>query len=311
MMKKYILPLLISILPLVAKATSIQPFFDLLAWRAYETSSNWATTLSFPGTTANFSPSNISFNTKLGVKAGVLYAPEDNFWDTKFYWTYFPTASSRTIPVSSHIVTSSFFSGSTLISGDVFFGGQVDWQLVMNMFDLEASHAFNPTNTLKFTPKVGVKGGSINQDINAKWDAIVYTSTENVTNDFTGIGPSFGLGAKWNFYQDLSAVADISTAFMYGRWNGRDNYKRPSALLGLIPAHTITTSMNKSKLGTMMMDYYLGFEWVHQGKSRVTVQVGYEMQYWANQLRLIAIQQLPTLGDLTIEGATCGITIDL
>jgi len=283
----------------------------VLAWRAYESSGGWATTLTFPGSTTNFTPSYVNFNTRIGAKAGLLYKPEDGFFDSKIYWTYFPTTASRTIPLGDKLVTSLFFSGNTLISGDVFFGGSVNWQLTMNMFDLEASHAFKPLPAFTFTPKIGIKGGSINQDINATWEAIVYTSTENLSNNFTGIGPSFGIDAKWNFYQNFSAIADVSTALMYGRWNVKDTYKRPVSLLGLLPAQTIVTSMNQSKLGTAMFDYYFGLEWLHKGQSRVTVQLGYEMQYWANQLRLTTINELTTLGDLTLEGATCGISVEL
>lgn len=303
--------LLISMLPSVAKAASVQPFLDLLAWHAAESNSSWATTLTFPNNGTDVIQSNVSFNTRPGLKLGFLYAAEDCFWDTKFYWTYFSTSTTKTIPIGEQIVTSLFFSGSFFISTDVFFGGSANWQLTMNMFDLEASHAFKPIPSLTFTPKVGVKGGSINQAIDAEWNAILFTATEKVTNNFMGIGPSFGLDSKWNAYQELNLVGNIAAAFMYGRWNVNDIYTRPSAFFGLITPTTISTSMNHSKLGTLMMDYYLGLEWTHKGRSHVTVRLGYEMQYWANQLRLVTIQQLPTLGDLTIQGATCGITIDL
>jgi hypothetical protein len=98
---------------------------------------------------------------------------------------------------------------------------------------------------------------------------------------------------------------------MYGRWNESDTYHRPAAPLGIQPAATIYTNMDKSKLGSLMMDYYLGLQWVHEGQSRVSFNLGYEMQYWAGQLRWMSVQQFPPLGDLTLQGATCGITIDL
>lgn len=307
----YILLLLISILSPTAYATSVQPFLDLLAWKAAESNTSWATTLSPIINTTQIVPSSINFNTRLGMKAGLLYAPENNFWDTKLYWTYFPSSSSQTILVGNQLVSSLFFSGSYFISGDIFFGGSINWQLVMNTLDLEISHHFKPTPILTFTPKIGVKAASINQDININWNAIVYTSTENMTTHFSGIGPSFGLESKWDVYHHFRLVGDISGAFMYGNWNIKDSYNRPLALSGIIQPQNIISDMNQSKLGTLMMDYYLGLEWTHQGRSRVTVKLGYEMQYWANQLRLISIQQLPTLGDLTIQGASCGIIIDL
>jgi len=314
-MKKYshyILLLLLCLHTLVASAASVQPFVDLLGWHATESNTSWATTISKPNGQTHITPSGISFNTGLGVKAGVLYAPEDTFFDTTFYWTYFPTSATKTIPtVIGQVVSSLFFSGSYFIAKDIFAGANANWQLTLNMFDLLASHAFKPSSSLAITPKVGMKGGSIYQAINVTWDAVIATANEKVTNNFTGFGPSVGVAAKWNFYQDFSVVGDVSSAFMYGRWNNKDSFNRPPALFGLIPQQTIVTTMNQAQLGTLMMDYYLGLEWLHQGRSKVTVKIGYEMQYWADQLRLIAIQQLPTLGDLTIEGATCGISIDL
>lgn len=316
-MKKHInymyvlLFMLSSMSPIIARAQCLQPFVDLLAWRANETNTAWATTFTFPNNTTQVTQSTINFNTRAGLRAGLSYSADNNFFDTKFYWTYFPSSITKSLRVGDKLITSLFFSGSFFISENLFFGASANWELVMNMFDLEVSHHFKPTPSLTFTPRVGVKGGSINQTIKATWDAILYTSTERVTNNFTGIGPSFGVNAKWNVYQCLSVIADVSTAFLYGRWNGNDIYKRPSAFFGLITPTTISTRMHDSKLGTLMMDYFLGLEWIHQGRSRVTVQLGYEMQYWANQLRLITVQQLPTLGDLTIQGATCEISIDL
>lgn len=301
--------LLIS-MPLMAKAGTLHPFADLLEWRASESSSAWAETISPVLTTSNnINHSYLNFNTRPGFKVGFLYTPEGNYLDTTLYWTSFSSNSSKNIPFGDHIIVSLFFSGSAFLSDGAFLSAYANWKLAMNMFDGEVSHHFNPTPTLTLTPKLGVKGGTINQSINANWNALLYTATETVTNNFSGIGPSFGLDAKWNIVKDFSLIGNVSTAFMYGRWNGNDTYNRPADFF--VSALTNITSMNKSKLGTLMMDYYLGLQWVHQGQSRVSLNLGYEMQYWAGQLRWLAIQQFPTLGDLTIQGATCGITIDL
>ena len=312
MMKKYNyypLLLLISMQSLVATAGTVHPFIDVLAWRASESSSAWAETISPVLTTSNnINHSYLNFNTRPGFKAGFIYVPEDNNLDATFYWTSFSSGSSKNIPVGDHVIASLFFSGSPFLSKDVFVGAYANWQLAMNMVDLEISHHFNPSPSLTLTPKLGMKGGTINQSMNVDWNALLFTATEKVTNNYTGIGPSFGLNAKWNIVKDFNLVGDVSTAFMYGRWNDNDTFNRPA---GLFPALTNFTSMNQSKLGSLMMDYYFGLQWVHQRQSRVSLNIGYEMQYWADQLRWLAVQQFPTLGALTIQGATCGITIDL
>lgn len=308
---KWMLAVLMSTQAVPAVAGTWTPFFDVLEWRASEqTASVWANHITNPApNTTVFDSSSIDFNWSTGLKAGLFYQPENGFWDTKVMWTYFPDSASVNIPVGANIITSEFFSG--FLSSDAFFGAYLNWQLNMNMVDLQASHAIDITKTLSIRPAVGIKGGGINQTINANWDAVVYTSIEQVRNNYFGIGPSFGLGAKWDFYPSWSLVGDINSAFMWGRWNVTDTYYRPVALLGLITETTISTSMNDSQLGTMMLDYYIGVQYVHEGKSRVTAKLGYEMQSWANQLRLTNFQQLPVHGDLTIQGGTCGVYIDL
>lgn len=298
-----------SLAPVLANASTLQPFVNLLAWKASESNTAWASVSTLDST--HFTPNSISFNTRPGIQAGFSYLPEDCFFDSKLYWTYYSSSTSKVIPVGLHVVTSLFFSGSGFISEDLFAGASSSWDLKMNMIDLEVSHPFKPIPALTLRPNIGLKGGSINQQIDAEWNAILYTANEYVTNNFTGFGPTFGLDAKFNLLPNLSIIGDISTALMYGRWDLKDNYKRPLAFFGLIQPTSITTSLNQSEFGTMMMDYYLGLEWVYQGKSHIMLQLGYEMQYWANQLRLLSIQQFPTMGDLTIQGATCGITIDL
>jgi hypothetical protein len=67
--------------------------------------------------------------------------------------------------------------------------------------------------------------------------------------------------------------------------------------------------MKDSSLGVPVLRYFLGLEWVHKGNVTLNARVGYELQWWANQQRMLAFQQLPMHGDLTIEGLTCGVSI--
>lgn len=290
----------------------VQPFVTVMDWRAAETNSTFVTTFTFPNEMSVVTQGSADFDYSAGLKLGLSFIPEcQAFWDTKLYWTYYSSNSKTNIPTGDQFLTSLFFSGSFFISEDLFFGAVSHWQLIMNMVDLEASHSFKPVKSLTLTPKIGIKGGTINQKIKTDWDAILYNATERVANDFTGIGPSFGLDAKLNLYKQLNLVGSIATALMYGSWNNQDVYTIPSSFLNIVPPKTISTRLKQKKLGIAMIDYFLGLEWAHEGRSRVAVQLGYEMQYWANQLKLIAVQQLPTNGDLTIQGATCSVFIDL
>ena len=292
-----------------ASTQKIEPFVDLLIWHAAETNASWGTTIAFPGNAIDIVQSTPNFSTKPGIRGGLLYSPNDHTVDTKLYYTYYSTKSNNAISPGLKIVSSLFFSGSYFISGDLFFGGASNWSLMMNMLDFELSHAFHPSNALTLTPKIGLKGATIDQAIQLNWNAILYQATEKLNNNFTGVGPSYGVNANWNFYKELSLVGDISSALMYGSWRDNDTYTRPAS--SVTTPTIIKSSSGIQKLGTMMMDYYLGLEWHHHGKSDVAIRLGYEMQYWPNQLRLVAVQQLPTFGDLTFQGIACNFTIAL
>lgn len=310
---KYIVFLLVSIMPLSAEAYSSSIFAELLVWNASEqTSTSWANVITSPtSNTTDFSPKNVDFNWHHGFRGGFLYEPTCD-WETKLYWTYFAADKNIHYAPAAQIIIPEFFSG--FLSGDIFFGANLNWQLVMNTIDFEVRHKFHIGKSLILRPSIGIKAGTINQAINAKWNAVILTSTEKLENNFFGVGPSFGIEGEWNIYNAFSFIGNFSAAFMWGNWKIHDTYKRPAVSLGPIPIilpTTIVTSLHPSMLGTLMLDYFLGLEWKYQGQHNITLQLGYEMQYWANQLRLPTFQQLPLHGDLTLQGGTCGIYINL
>lgn len=310
-LKNKVLFLSSSLLSLNAYATEVSPFIDLLIWDASEqTEGIWSSITTSPSVnTINASPQFVEFKWEPGLRGGFLFHSDPCFWDSKIYWTYFSTSKGYNFPPVGQTLTSQFFSG--FLSLDVFFGADLNWDLAMNMLDYTASHAFKLSDNLIFRPAIGVKAGTIRQNIHVTWDAVIYEATETVKNNFAGVGPTLGLDLQWELFENFVLVGDLSAAWMWGNWKGRDVYNRPGAALGLISPATITSYLNNSKLGTMMFNYFLGLEWVYEGRSTLTFKLGYEMQLWANQLRLISFQQLPLHGDLTLQGATCRIYIDL
>jgi len=307
---RHIAFILSSSVPWIATAQELSIFGDLLVWHAsQQTGATWAQIVTQPTPTqTNFAEPNAAFDWHSGFRAGFLYQPTCDFWDSKLYWTYFSTKTGSLFPVSDQLMVSEFFSGNVFFSGDAFFGSDLSWRLVMNNLDYEASHSFDIGDCFTLRPSIGIKAATINQAVSITWDAIIYQSEEKLKNNFFGIGPTFGIDGKWHIYKGLSLFGDLSTAFLWGNWKLNDTYSRPA---GLLPAKTVTTHMTNLKLGTVMFDYFLGFEWIHEGRSCVTVQLGYEMQYWPNQLRLPTFQQLPLHSDLTLQGGTCRIIVDL
>ncbi|KTD52881.1 Lpg1974 family pore-forming outer membrane protein [Legionella quateirensis] len=297
-------------------------FEDLLYWHAsQESTSTWAYVQTIqipepppPRPSNIYTEPNVYFNWSPGVKVGIQYE-QPALFDTKLYWTYFSNKAREAITANTNeIILPEFFNGFTV--QNVFNAAQLNWRLIMNMVDAEIGHKFNPLDTLIVRPFIGIKGGTINQSINSSWqenlfNTTLYSATEHLKNNFWGVGPSFGIDSVWHLYKNINIRSDFATAFLWGHWNIKDVYHQPQALLGFIPEKTVTSNMNNSMLGSFMTRGFLGLEWSFQAKAQVTIKAGYEMQFWSNQLRIPIFQAVPIHGDLTLQGATCGISINL
>ena len=167
-------------------------------------------------------------------------------------------------------------------------------------------------------PSMGIKTAIIQQDVHLNFASpdlvdphVTLTAEENVTHDFWGIGPSFGVSGGWNLprCKNLSLTGSFSADFLFGQWNVNDAYTRTDDQRPYLVYGAFATSMKDSCLGVPVLRYFFGLEWVRQGNVIVTARVGYELQWWANQQRMLAFQQLPMHGDLTLEGLTCGVSV--
>lgn len=307
----------LSVFCLLGNATAQVAFLeDLLYWHASQQSTSpWAyvqTTKSTPFPANTYTEPNVYFKWSPGLKLGLRYT-RPNFFDAKLYWTHFSTKTHEAIQANSdEIILPEFFNG--FLTELFYNNAQLSWKLGMNMLDAELGHRFKPLKSLSLRPFIGIKGGTINQSIYSSWqldelNIQLYSSKENLKNNFLGIGPSFGVDSEWHVYKNINILGDVSTAFLWGRWNIRDTYHGPGALFSGIPETTISSNTHHSMLGTYMARGFLGLEWTFKATTLVKIKAGYEMQFWSNQLRLPVFQALPIHGDLTLQGATCGILI--
>ena len=288
----------------------VSVFADLLYWHASEqTSSSWA----YIPETPNISAPNTYFNWRPGVRTGinVLFS---NTLNGKVSWTYFSTKTQAyTNAGPGQTVQPEFFSG--FITMTPFTSGNMNWQLNMNMFDLEISHTLPWRHDFTTRPYLGIKGGTIYQNIQSNWQfkgtllifPIDYNASEHLINHFSGVGPSFGLDNAWHIYKNLNLRGDITAAWLWGHWKIQDIYNGPS-LISLNSAVTNASSSSNS-LGAYMLRYFAGIDWTYQAQATYNIKVGYEMQFWLNQLRIPVFQQVPVHGDLTLQGLTCGLLI--
>ncbi len=293
-----------------AAAEGITPFAEAIVWHASaESSSVWASEI--PLTAPEFEATNLEFGWQPGYRAGLLVNPNAWLWDVKFTVTHFSTSQHDSIQDGLNLVIPEFFSG--FLSGDSFdfTTASVDWTIKYTTFDLEVVHDIGVSPWCIIRPSFGMKAAVINQDIDSHWaDFLGVTAVENVDHEFFGIGPSAGLGVRYcPGTPQVCLVADCSAAWMYGVWNVEDDFQRTDGGAPGSSYEAFNTSMNDSKLGTLMVRSFLGVEWNFPWPTTVVGRLGYEMQWWANQQRLLTFQQLPMHGDLTFQGGVCGIAV--
>ncbi len=302
---------------LLHQRQSVAPFADVLAWHASEEASSiWSSVVTVNPFNAQttFAPANVQFNWNAGMRIGIAYVPPEQEWDFKLYWTYFRTSQNLSVAPGGQLVVPEFFSG--FLSGDSgsFTSAALTWSLIFNTIDLEAGHEITVGEFLHIRPSMGLKLASIDQTIHALWSdpATSVSATEKVTNNFFGVGPSFGVGGRWDIpkYPKLSLIGSFSGALMYGVWNVGDAFQNSNPQTVANQYTAFNTSMRDSALGTVMLRYFFGLQWTHQGENAtISAHLGYELQWWANQQRLTTFQQLPMHGDLTLQGGTCGFVV--
>ncbi|MBA2113447.1 Lpg1974 family pore-forming outer membrane protein [Bremerella alba] len=293
-----------------AAAEGITPFAEAIVWHASaETSSVWASEV--PLTAREFEATNIEFGWNAGLRAGLQIEPPQWLWDVRFTVTHFSTSQDAAIDDGLNLVIPEFFSG--FVSGDSFdfTAASVDWSIKYTTFDLDFGHDIEVSETCLIRPTFGLKAAVIDQDIRSHWsDFLGVTAVENVDHEFFGFGPSVGLGVRWAPGQGhCCLIGDFSGALLYGAWNVEDNFQRTDGGAAGSSYEAFSTSLNDSKLGTVMLRSFFGAEWSLPCRMKVVGRLGYEMQWWANQQRLLTFQQLPMHGDLTFQGGVCGIAV--
>lgn len=295
-------------------------FEDLLYWHAsQQPTSIWAYQFSLdtnspadPGSQgSHFVEPNLYFGWNSGLRVGIEQTPEIQF-DKKLYWTHFSTSTrdALTSPEGQFLLPQ-FFNGFTTTS--IYNTANIHWNIEMNMMDANIGHVFHPADTVAIHPAVGIKGGTINQAIQSSWQLnqfgfIFYQSDEQLSNNFFGIGPSLSIDSRLNLLEGFGILSNFETALLWGHWRIKDDFYRPNSIFY---AEKTISSQTNDTLGSFMTHYFLGFEWAFHVKAAVKIKAGYELEFWANQLRLPIFQALPIHGDLTLQGATCGIYITL
>lgn len=284
---------------------------DVMAWLASEeVSSIWADVIAEDDDAINIRVPSFNFKWDYGFRIGAGSHLLHDQWDTVLYWTRFHTDARHSISSILQLVPAQeFFAG--FLSGDNPRSMSATWRLSFNLADWELGRRYCMSNGLSMRPFLGIKAGWINQSIHARYDDLIideaFTNNfgkEHLKNNFFGIGPSGGVNSTWNLCNCgslfFSLFGDFSTALLWGTWTCSDVYKNTLS-------YTSSVNTKKSSLGSLACRGCMGIAWdtsINADKAHFTAKIGYEMQFWLNQLRINTFQLQRLQEDLTLQGVT-------
>lgn len=290
---------------------------DGMAWLASEeVSSIWADVIAEDHDAININVPSFKFKWDYGFRLGLGSHLLHDQWDTVFYWTRFCTDAHHSLSSIVQLVPAQeFFAG--FLSGDNPNRMSASWRLSFNLADWELGRSCCISERLSLRPFLGIKVGSINQSICAQYDGLIIdevvtnnSGTEHLKNNFFGIGPSGGVNSTWTIcnYKShfFTLFGDVATAVLWGTWTCSDVYKNNLS-------YTSSVNTKKSSLGSLACRGFMGIAWdtnFNADKAHFTAKIGYEMQFWLNQLRINTFQLQRLQEDLTLQGITFSWRVD-
>jgi hypothetical protein len=299
-----------------AQSNTLIFFGDLLVWKAEESGTeNWGQTYG----NGFIDIHSVSFPWDVGFRVGAGYGMKHDEWDTQLYYTRFKTVGKDRVS-SPDIVTSPFLGNFYIDnafgisdSGPTYHRSSIRWGIDFNIFDLELGRKYRPSKAIVLRPFIGLKGGWIHQKIHSTWkdpeDSLLFlnpftTAKENLKNNFWGIGPSVGLNTSWRLKEinrhAFYLFGDFSGALMYGHWTFKDVYTNDFG-------QKVSIDLSPINGAASMFRSFMGMQWAVCSKTdrfRFSIKLGYEMQFWLQQLQFYTLNVGRLLNTLTLQGGT-------
>lgn len=294
-------------------------FVDLIIWTTREAGADcWAEVI----TTDRFASSNdlreVHFGWDPGFRVGLSYGMQHDQWDIQAHYTRFHTQGDDHVSSKPGAVHSTFLGNFYVdnpdglgLSGPAYQKASITWTILFNMFDGGLGRNFWVSKALALRPFLGVKGGWIHQSIHSKWNnaqllgfQLFHVGTENLKNNFWGVGPEVGINTKWNLFAGpchcFSLFGDFSGALMWGHWSFGDLFENDVH-------EQVSIHLPNLNSGASMFRTWMGFVWdvsFGQDRYRFSTKLGYEMQFWLDQLQFYSFTGGRLDNELTLQGGT-------
>lgn len=238
-------------------------------------------------------PSRVKQVWKPGVRVGIGYiAPYQ--WDIGLYWTYYTNSGkiSDRIEYSESLEKSSstskennnliyeFFQPIKKPFANQSYTVNGNTNNIYSLSDLELSRAFLIDWYLTLRPFLGLRTAFLTQKQDILYEEFFTPSTRapiRAKQEFSGVGPKFGMNFKWALFQDFYLLNRTSTAILYGK---RYHFLSSPELT---PLYTELTYINDQFYQIIPnLEFFLGLGWetIFCSSKMFSIQIGWETSFW-------------------------------
>ncbi len=287
---------------------------DLLCWQLKEGGSDYSLSLSPTHAKAAHS----HFDWSFGFRTGAGYHMEHDRWDWYVNFTWFQTQASdstRSLGVDGLSPLKGF--GLPNAANSI----RAHWNVHYYVLDLELGRSFFVNRFLSFRPQVGIESAWIYQRrrywIRTDPDPTTGIFGENIygKNNFFGIGPRAGIQGTFSFNSHFYLMSALNSSLQWGQFD--DHLSETLLSTGSNIAQVDLSSGLHRPLPNVQMTLNFGWESnLCQDQFHLSIQLGYEFQYWWRQNQFLNEQQF-TEGsfahesmDLSLNGATLEMRFD-
>lgn len=279
-----------------AQTVSVQ--LDPLYWNASE-SIDWAALNDMQTPNQTITYKTIGFNYSPGYRLGINYKNEAI--DTSLYYTsYFTKISDGT----TGNITSAFLAARIASPNTPYQAEQILFGIDYNTIDWDIGKGFQISDRVNIHPIVGLRGAWINQSVKTSLQGSGISVTENLVNDFTGIGPKTGVSTDimvWkNETTDLSIIANFDLAYLAGYWVLKDllHHNNPSS------SDDININLGNRHQGALATQAQIGGNLHYQ---QMNIGLVYEINDWFDQAQFFDNATGAHNNDLVLQGLTLNL----
>lgn len=269
-----------------------------------------------------------NFNYDPGFRVAAGYDFGRSNWDIVFAWTYHYTKATDSTGNAENIFSMVLTRLQTFDEGNykILFGGtgRSSWRTRLNTFDFEMGYDHFYSKWYSTRTHFGIKAAWIDMEYNASYKNFFNTETGGLTpvefvqgslrskSDFWAVGPRLGFENYLHIGWGFSLYGNIAGALMYGEYDLDARYfveRVLNTFLGRITDIPFSQEMSRLRA---MAEMAVGLEWSYcfSGNYLLSFHIGWENQYWWNQLEARLVTDYQPNGDLTYSGLDVGVRFD-